>query len=593
MAERFTKIYEIPGGLYAAGAPVLIRAGVLLRDSITKNVIAQLKLYSLDTRMIRTVRLALTLLDEEGNILGDELLRSYTNLRVVRDDEFGQRIALVIPYRETSSFTARVTEVLFADGTSWTDYGEPWESVERQVSLAEAYQSEEMAAQFRIRYGTDCRFAPLEGPVLWQCTCGAVNHADEKSCHRCHRVRRAQLNVNVDSLRNECAQRLQEEKTLLESEAAAEPDEKTLRRRKIFKGASIGIPLVLALAAVIFFGPRLLNRLVPLPVATSAPTMLFTQPSLPPTPVPSPTPTPAPTLTPEEQRKADYNEAISLLEENSYSAARAVFLKLGSFQESERFAQEAVYRKAVALYSFIDQYDEQDIYALLSMEANGTNRFSLSRDKALELGSSVVEKLGATCGKDKVDITLNDTPSPGLKPLSVCTEELLSLLGDYKDSSEYLSSLQELTDYTRDFTMLCRAGDIYGAYTWLENYTGEFTGREHWLQLLDLYKPFCSEWVLYSGDVTLLPLTVGHEFPCKYFYSRVMIDGDYATLRVLIREGESEYNVDLVADTGSTSFVCTVNNAIYCAAINAVNHMAYMKFIDGQLISSCEYMHSN
>lgn len=586
MAERFTRLYELPGGLYAPGAPVLIRAGALLRDTISKNVIAQVKLYNLDARTIRSATLALVLWDAEGNSLGEEIRRSFANLRAGQDAEFGQRTALVLPYREASSFSVWVAEVVFADGTRWEDSGEIWEAVARPVSLKDAYGSEEMAAQFRIRYGTDCRYAPHEDRWLWQCTCGTVNRENEKSCHRCHRVRRAQLNVNEDSLRGECAQRLEEEKLQAEEELDALTEEKT-RKKRLIRGFSIGVPL-LALIAVIYFGPRLLDRIVPLPVATPTPT--FTIPSPPPTPVPSPTPTPAPTLSPEEQREADYAQAVALLEAGSYSAARAAFLKLDSFKASEQLAQEAVYRKAVALYDFIKQYDERDIYALLSMEPGGANRFSLSTEKALALGSTVVDELRVTCGKDIVDVTMADTPSAGLKPLASCAKELLALLGDYKDSASYLSSLQDLTDYTKDFYMLCKAGDIYGAYDWLQNYAGEFAGREHWLQLLDLYKPFCSNWGLYAGDITLMPLTVGHQFPCTRFNSRVMISGDYATLRLLIREGESEYNVDLTADTGSTSFSCAVGNAYYGAAINNVDHMAYMKFADGQMVSSCEYM---
>lgn len=592
MAERFTKLYELPGGLCAPGAPVVIRAGALLRDTITKNVVAQVKLYNLDTRTIRSAKLALVLWDSEGNSLGEEIQRSFTNLRAAQDEEFGHRTALVLPYREACSFSVWVAEVVFTDGTLWEDSGEIWEPIARQITLKEAYKSEEMAAQFRIRYGTDCRYAPQEDRLLWQCTCGAINRESEKSCHRCHRVRRALLNVNVDSLRNECEQRLEEEKRLIEEEGGKE-DEKSRKRRRIVKGLVIGVPLLLALAAVIRFGPQLLNRIVPLPVATPVPTMEFVIPTPPPTPIPSPTPTPAPTLSPEEQREADYEEAVALLEDNSFSAARAIFLKLDSFKESEQLAQEAVYRKAVALYDFIKQYDERDIYALMSMEPGGTNRLSLSTAKALALGSTVVDELRGACGKDMVDLTMADTPSTGLKPLAVCTQELFSLLGEYKDCPDYLSSLRDLTDYTRDFYMLCKAGDIYGAYNWLQDYTGEFAGRDHWLQLLDLYKPFCGNWGLYAGDITLMPLTVGHVFPCTSYNSRVMIDGDYATLRLLIREGESEYNVDLIADTGSTSFSCSVGNAFYGAAINNVDHMAYMKFADGRMVSSCEYMRAD
>lgn len=596
MAERFTQLYELPGGLYAAGAPVLIRAGSLLRDSVKKTVIVQLKLYNLDPRTIRSVKLALVLWDSDGKSLGEELERSYTNLRAAQDEEFGHRTALDVPYREAESFGVWIKEVVFADGTRWEDNGEIWEHVDPPIKLAAAYNSREMAAQFRIRYGTDCRYAPRESRWLWQCTCGTVNREDEKSCHRCHRVRRALMNVNEDSLRNECRQRLREERRQEREADEAEEEKEAGKGFSLLRFIAVGLPALLALAAVIYFGPRLLDRIVPLPVPTPVPTEEIVipttpppPPSPPPTPAPTPTPTPAPTLSPEQQRKADYEKAVSLLDENSFSAARAAFLKLGDYKDSAKLAKEAVYRKAVALFEFIKEYDERDIYAVLSMEPNGTNRFSLTTDKALALGSSVVDTLRASCGRDTVDVTMAEKPSEGLKTLAACTKELFSLLGDYKETNDYLSSLKDLTDYTKDFYMLCKAGDMYGASEWLQNYKGEFAGREHWLQLLELYKPFCGNWALFSGDITLVPLTVGHGFPCTSFNARVMIDGDYATLRLLIREGESEFNVDLVADTGSTSFSCYMDNAYYGAAVNVYDHLAYMKYVDGNMVSSCEY----
>lgn len=595
MAERFTQLYELPGGLYAPGAPVLIRSGELLRDALTKNVVVQLKLYNLDPRTIRGVTLALVLWDEEGNPLGEELERSFTNLRAAQDDEFGHRNALVVPYREVSSFGVWIKEVVFADGSGWVDSGEIWEHVDPPVKLAAAYNSREMAAQFRIRYGTDCRYAPREGRWLWQCTCGTVNRENEKSCHHCHRVRKALMNVNVDSLRSECLQRLREEKRQARELENEEQENDSREGWSLLRWIAFGVPALLALAAVILYGPQLLNRIVPLPTPTPVPVVEVVAPSLPPiptpppTPEPTPAPTPAPTLSPEQQRKADYEKAVSLLEEKNYSAARAAFLKLDDYKDSAKLAQEAVYRKAVALYTFIKEYDERDIYAVLSMEPNGANRFSLSTDKALALGSSVVDTLRASCGGDAVDVTMSEKPSEGLKTLAACTKELFSLLGDYKKSTEYLDSLQDLTDYTKDFYMLCKAGDIYGASEWLQNYTGDFAGRDHWLQLLELYKSFCGDWALYAGDLTLVPLTVGHVFPCMSFNARIMIDGDYATLRLLIREGESEYNVDLIADTGATTFSCFVDNAYYGAAINVMDHIAYMKYVDGSMVSSCEY----
>ena len=53
MAQRFTKLYELPSGCYAPCAPVMIRAGALLRDNYSKNAVVQLRLYNLDERTIR------------------------------------------------------------------------------------------------------------------------------------------------------------------------------------------------------------------------------------------------------------------------------------------------------------------------------------------------------------------------------------------------------------------------------------------------------------------------------------------------------------------------------------------------------------
>ena len=181
MAQRFTKLYELPSGCYAPCAPVMIRAGALLRDNYSKNAVVQLRLYNLDERTIRSAKLAIYMWDDGGQQLGDEILRPYTGLKVGQDEEFGQRTALVLPFREVASFTACVAEVVFADGTRWRDKGDMWEPIARPILLKDAYGSEEMASQFRIRYGTDCLYTPQESGLLWQCTCGVMNLIHEQS----------------------------------------------------------------------------------------------------------------------------------------------------------------------------------------------------------------------------------------------------------------------------------------------------------------------------------------------------------------------------------------------------------------------------
>ena len=46
MSERFEKLYELPFNQYSKESPVILSAGVLLKDSHTDKVIVQLKFQS-------------------------------------------------------------------------------------------------------------------------------------------------------------------------------------------------------------------------------------------------------------------------------------------------------------------------------------------------------------------------------------------------------------------------------------------------------------------------------------------------------------------------------------------------------------------
>ena len=135
--------------------------------------------------------------------------------------------------------------------------------------------------------------------------------------------------------------------------------------------------------------------------------------------------------------------------------------------------------------------------------------------------------------------------------------------------------------------MLCEAGDLTGAEAWLRAYEGEFENREGWLETLALYEPWCADWVIYLGDATVLPLTMGSAQPCNAFSSRVLIRDGVATLRLSLRDEERP--VDLSADLGETDFHLD-DGAYYLAAISPVGRFAYMKYGQtGGLVSSCEY----
>ena len=586
MAERYEKLYALPGGLFLDGAPVMICAGALLRDTTSGNLIAQLKYYNLGERTIAGLTVALCLLDGAGRRVGTDPVHRL-DFNAEPDTEFGQKKAMLVPYRNVRSFSAVVTEVRFADGTVWTpdDDAAEWVQVPARQTLEQFYGDEELASQFRIHYSGDWQYAPVRADGIWYCTCGAVNRSDATNCRRCRRPLQSLLEVNVNAVKREASKRVQEEAFQDNLDSSSSRSSGTA-----WKVLGVVAALLLALAVVIYFVPKALNVVVPLPsFEPSTPTPEPT-PTATPRPTPSPTPTPIPTPSPEELMQMDYDAALALLEAGSYSAARDAFLELGDFSDSADMAREAFYRKAVSLYEFIEQYDEEGLFALLSTDSNGTTRFSLSPRKALSLGSPAIAALRQACGKDKVDIQMTENTPDGLRPIGDCVKDLFAYLGDYRDSAERLENLDVLTDYTRDFYMFCEAGDIYSAYDWLYAYNGEFPHKDNWLQLLDMYKPFCSDWELFLGDPTLLPMTLdGLSAPCYSFNSRVLIKDGVATLRFLFREGEADYTVDIPAEAGTTNFMLAKDVLFYIVQINQVDHLAYMKYYEGSQLGSCEY----
>lgn len=661
MAERYERLYALEHRLHAPDAPVLIAGGSLLRDGYTGNLLCQLKLLNIGEKPIKALSAAIAMLDTTGAPLGKELRHQYLDLQAGRDDSFGEKTAIVLPRKDARAFRARVTEVIFQDNSRWQRPDEEdWSALRDQRTLEEEYGDRELANQFRIRYGPDCTHAALEDGELWYCTCAAVNRADENSCHRCHRVRSALLDVNPVSLRAECAERLKSEQVRQEEDR----HEARQRNKKRLKWAAVAIPVLFVVVSLAFTVPKLVQRQQ---VYNAAVTLLNKQRFEDAAQVfhsldgyrdsaeQAEKNVPysralyfmdrakagdasalrsaghsrselsedvtvelllyqaameqfealgdykesrenirrcqeAIEAAQQARLQAAYDQAAELLDSESYSLARQAFLELGDFGDSADMAREAVYRKAQALFHFLEGYDTRGVYASVSLDPARGSSFSVSKEKALTLGSQFIRDLRGACGTDDADVNLTDTPAENLPSFADCVRELFRSLDGYRDSEQYLTDIDTLTDYTRDFFMLCEAGDLYGAYDWLQAYEGEFADRELWRSRLDRYKPYCAAWTLYLGDATLLPMTIGRSQPCYDFTSRVILSGDRATLRLTANDGE-EYYVDLQADMDSVSFLKAddgVSN--YLASITTVDHLAYMRYDQGgNLRSSCEY----
>lgn len=248
MSERYSKLFALPENLYAAGSPVVIAAGALLKDNQTGKVIAQLKMRNISQKPIKAAKVSIHPLDTVDNPLGGKIEYQYLDLSAARDEDFGQKAPVALPDAATRSFTASVEEIVFADNSIWTATGEPWEVLDTPGSLRSIGDAE-LIKQYRLKYGNNCKNLPLLHKDLWYCACGELNRQGEAECHRCQKSLALLEQIDMDALRKERDTRVAAEKEQAEKEAA----EAKAHAKKMGQIAAIVVPIlvVLIVAAVI------------------------------------------------------------------------------------------------------------------------------------------------------------------------------------------------------------------------------------------------------------------------------------------------------------------------------------------------------
>lgn len=224
MAERYVKVYTLDGMMYTAGSPVILSAGVLLKDTLTGNVSALLKWQNISERRIKAATVVVELYDVAGNPTGEVITHQYLDFLVGRDGFFGAKEPLAVSNFTVRSFLASVREVIFEDNSVWRNEGCSSLSLPPQTPLASLFTRGEARDEFLLSFGTQCEYAVRVHGDIWQCACGAVNHADEAMCHACGNGLHAMTAVSEDMLyaaniyRNACA--LAEGNTIGEVEQA-------------------------------------------------------------------------------------------------------------------------------------------------------------------------------------------------------------------------------------------------------------------------------------------------------------------------------------------------------------------------------------
>lgn len=392
MSERYSKLYSLPENLYAAGSPVLIAAGALLKDNQTGKVIAQLKMRNISQKPIKAAMVSIRPLDTVGNPLGGKTEYQYLDLSVARDEDFGQKVPVALPDAATRAFTASVEEIVFADNSIWTATGEPWEVLDTPGSLRSIGDAE-LIKQFRMKYGNNCKNLPLIEKDLWYCACGELNRQGEAECHSCQKSFALLKQIDMDELRKESDIRVAAEKEQAEKEAAAAK----AHAKKMGRIAAIVVPILVVLIVVAVIISNSVKKSNAYEFALSLVESgqyedaieqfaalgdykdCAEQIQI------------AEKLLVENTLEVKYSNALALIEEGSYQEAYAELVSLGNYKDTEYLLSKFQMRVVWADYSYGDnngystsyEYDADGKLVKEVVEGNYTIEYLYGNDGRL------------------------------------------------------------------------------------------------------------------------------------------------------------------------------------------------------------------
>ena len=151
----------------------------------------------------------------------------YLDLRTSRDTPFGGEEKISLPDPTTRVVEVVIQRLVFADGTLLKQEQNP-ETITPPVPLSQILD-DELLEEYKSQTFRNARFVPAELGSLWVCTCGAVNRAEEKSCHLCGDSL-AVLTGHLD--KNRLQQSIDEKKRIQREKEAQEREERELRQRE-------------------------------------------------------------------------------------------------------------------------------------------------------------------------------------------------------------------------------------------------------------------------------------------------------------------------------------------------------------------------
>lgn len=302
MSERYQRLFALPQSLYTKGAPVVVEAGALLKDTRTGHILAQLKIKNIEPKTIKAALVEILPLDTVGKSLGETVEYQYLDLAVGCGQSFGVKEAVAIPKETTRGFTVAVAKVIYADNSDWVADGTPWEPLPVVGRLEDWLQDCRVAAQFQVEYGARYQYAYWEAKDVWACPCGRLNRKGQR-CSACGAEAEAFLKLDTDALVERYEKRIAEESAA--DKAKEDANRIRAKRTKRLVLTACGVFALVALTAVI-----ITNLVIPL---------------------------------------GNYNSAVAMRENGDYEGAIAAFTELGHFRDSKQQVLATYYAKGEKL----------------------------------------------------------------------------------------------------------------------------------------------------------------------------------------------------------------------------------------------------
>lgn len=218
--ERYTKLFSLEANLYAEKSPLCIAAGALLQDNTTGKLLIQLKIQNISCKTIKEVVVGYYQKGTSGENIGEKGNFSYVDLHAERDAFFGTQMPIYLSDSNARSFSVWVEKVTFADG-SQMDLKlseEQWIPIPLQNSLVEEIPSVGARQQYLFEAKAKGALSLTKVLDLWLCTCGAINHVSEETCHACGGVFESLQKIDIEELEARAQQREVDKKRVNEAQ---------------------------------------------------------------------------------------------------------------------------------------------------------------------------------------------------------------------------------------------------------------------------------------------------------------------------------------------------------------------------------------